>query len=60
MNYPYGSYNQDVLDYIKEKGAQVGFTTEVRVADIKLDSPFEIPRLDCNDFPPISKNYLKM
>lgn len=60
MNYPYGSYNQDVLDYIKEKGAQVGFITEVRVADIKLDPPLEIPRLDCNDFPPISKNYLKM
>ena len=60
MNYPYGSYNQAVIDYIKEKGAQVGFTTEVRVADIKVDSPFKIPRLDCNDFLPISNNYLKM
>jgi len=60
MNYPYGSYNQDVLDYIKEKGAQAGFTTEVRIADVKFDLPLTIPRLDCNDFPPMSKNYLEV
>ena len=60
MNYPYGNYNQEVINYIKAKGAKIGFTTEVRVADIELDSPFEIPRLDCNDFPPISKRYMSI
>ena len=57
MNYPYGSYNQDVLDYIKMKGACVGLTTEVRIADICMDAALELPRLDCNDFPPKSENY---
>ena len=57
MNYPYGSYNQDVLDYIKMKGACVGFTTEVKIADICMDAALELPRLDCNDFPPKSENY---
>jgi peptidoglycan/xylan/chitin deacetylase (PgdA/CDA1 family) len=57
MNFPYGNYNQDVLDYIKEKGACVGLTTEVRVADTGKDLPLILPRLDCNDFPPKSEKY---
>lgn len=57
MNYPYGNYNQDVLDYIKSKGAILGLTTQVRVADIGKDAPLELPRFDCNDFPPKSENY---
>lgn len=59
MNYPYGNYNSDVLAYIKEKGACAGFTTNVSVAEIGKDSALELPRLDCNDFPPKSENYLK-
>lgn len=59
MNYPYGSYNDDVLGYIRSKGACVGLTTEVGVADLKVDSAWKLPRLDCNDFPPKSNNYLK-
>lgn len=57
MNYPYGSYNADVIDYIESKGACMGLTTDVRVADLKKDTLFELPRLDCNDFPPKSNNY---
>jgi peptidoglycan/xylan/chitin deacetylase (PgdA/CDA1 family) len=57
MNFPYGNYNQDVLDYIKEKGACVGLTTDVRVADTGKDMPLTLPRLDCNDFPPKSERY---
>jgi peptidoglycan/xylan/chitin deacetylase (PgdA/CDA1 family) len=60
MNYPYGNYNQGVLEYIKSQGACVGLTTEVRVADLTVDSPLELPRLDCNDFPPKSRNYMKI
>lgn len=59
MNYPYGNYNKDVLAYISKEGACLGLTTEVRLADIDKDNPLELPRLDCNDFPPKSDNYLK-
>ncbi len=57
MNYPYGSYNDEVLSFIKSEGACIGLTTEVRAADITEDAPLELPRLDCNDFPPKSENY---
>ena len=60
MNYPYGSYNSEVIDYIKRQGACVSLTTDVRVADLDYDSPLELPRLDCNDYPPKSDHYLKM
>lgn len=57
MNYPYGSYNDDVMEYIEMNGACIGLTTDVRVADITKDSALMLPRLDCNDFPPKSENY---
>ncbi len=57
MNYPYGSYNANVLDYLKSQGACLGLTTEVRVAQIGKDNALLLPRLDCNDFPPKSENY---
>jgi peptidoglycan/xylan/chitin deacetylase (PgdA/CDA1 family) len=57
VNYPYGNYNPDVLQYMKEKGACVGLTTEMRVAQIGADAALALPRLDCNDFPPKSENY---
>lgn len=59
MNYPYGNYNKEVLEYIKSQGACVGLTTEVEIAEIGKDSALELPRLDCNDFPPKSENFLK-
>lgn len=57
MNYPYGSYNQEVIRYIRQQGACIGLTTDVRVAELGKDSAFELPRLDCNDFPSKSENY---
>ncbi len=60
MNYPYGDYNEDVLKYVKDHGACIGLTTEMRVAEIGKDSALQLPRLDCNDFPPKSNNYLKL
>ena len=57
MNYPYGSYNRNVVEYISGKGACVGFTTDVRIAEIGKDPALELPRLDCNDFPPKSNRY---
>lgn len=59
MNYPYGSYNQDVIDYIKSKGCVMGLTTNVAPAELSIENRFSLQRLDCNDFPPKSENYLK-
>ncbi len=59
MNYPYGSYNQGVIDYIKSKGCVLGLTTEVDKAVLTEQNRFTLQRLDCNDFPPKSENYLK-
>ena len=58
MNYPYGSYNQSVIDYIKSRGCVLGLTTQVATADLKKENRFTLQRLDCNDFPPKSENYL--
>ena len=57
MNYPYGNYSSKVVEYIRSRGACIGLTTEVRVADLGKDNPLELPRQDCNDFPPKSENY---
>lgn len=60
MNFPYGNYNKDVLEYIRSQGAKIGLTTQVRVADLDKDDALTLPRLDCNDFPPKSENYIKI
>ncbi len=65
INYPYGSYNDEVLKYVTEQGACLGMTTKVAVTDIdKLLSitygRLLLPRFDCNDFPPKSENYMKI
>lgn len=58
MNYPYGSYNDDVLSYLRLKGCKLGMTTDVRIVDLDKDDRLLLPRLDCNDFPPKSEHYL--
>lgn len=60
MNYPYGDYNENVIDYITSHGCSMGLTTEVRVANLETDNRYRLPRLDCNDFPPKSNEYLKL
>lgn len=57
MNYPYGSYNDGVISYIRERGCKLGLTTEVRAGIVGEDDRFRVPRLDCNDFPPKSRNW---
>ena len=51
MCYPYGTYNDDALSILKELGASIGVTTEVRKADLLNDNPLTLPRFDTNDFP---------
>lgn len=60
LNYPYGNYNDSVLKEIEKRGCILGMTTECRIADANKDNRFKIPRMDCNDFPPKSDNYIKI
>ena len=56
--YPYGSLDDEVIRTARELGAGGGFSTKVAVADLDGDSIYALPRLDTNDFPPKSENYL--
>ena len=56
--YPYGNYNDDTITLLKENHCALGFTTEVKLADINNqmgDNVFKIPRLDTNDLPKDAK-----
>ena len=56
--YPYGNYNDDTITLLKENHCSLGFTTEVKLADINNqmgDNVFKIPRLDTNDLPKDTK-----
>lgn len=57
LNYPYGSYNENVLRYIEKKGCTLGMTTEVALAEVNVHGRYVLPRFDCNDFPPKSDNF---
>lgn len=58
MNYPYGSYADQVIDYAKGRGCALGLSTDVGIAT--EDSPrYALPRFDTNDFPPKSEEYLR-
>lgn len=49
--YPYGAYNQSLINILKENNCKLGFTSMVDVADIDNCNQFELPRLDTNDLP---------
>lgn len=58
MNYPYGSYNKDTLEILKKLNCKLALSTKVDVCDLNKCGKYELPRLDTNDFPPKSENYL--
>jgi peptidoglycan/xylan/chitin deacetylase (PgdA/CDA1 family) len=51
MCYPYGAYNQTLLQALKSFNCSVGLTTRSAVADVSKDTALELPRLDTNYFP---------
>ena len=51
MCYPYGAYNNATLALLHKYQASAAITTEARIANLTNDNPFELPRLDTNDFP---------
>ncbi len=51
MNYPYGAYNSDTLEILKQKGCCIGLTMRTAVAQLIEDNFLELPRFRTNDFP---------
>lgn len=51
MNYPYGAYNESLVEILKNRGCAFGLSTRVAVADLGKDDIFALPRLDTNDLP---------
>lgn len=49
--YPYGSYNEQAIDLLKQKGCRYAVTTDVGIAQVDSESRFVLPRLDTNDLP---------
>ncbi|OQW95524.1 MAG: hypothetical protein BWK77_07305 [Verrucomicrobia bacterium A1] len=51
MNYPYGGWNESLLQILRRKGCTAGLSTCVDVADLDRDDPLLLPRLNTNDLP---------
>ena len=49
--YPYGSYNDQVVEILHEKGCRLALTTIVATANLAIDHRLRVPRFDTNDFP---------
>jgi peptidoglycan/xylan/chitin deacetylase (PgdA/CDA1 family) len=49
--YPYGGFDKSLLQQLRLRHCRLGFTVEARVAQIGIDDPLTLPRLDTNDLP---------
>ena len=55
MCYPYGAYNNFLIDILKKKNFKLGLTTKVYIAGLSKENAFTLERLDTNDLPKASK-----
>ena len=51
MCYPYGGFNDSLLQVIRSRKCRLGFTVEARIADLNADNLLTLPRIDTNDLP---------
>lgn len=49
--YPYGSFDDQAVKMLREKGCKLALTTQVDLAQPKINNRFILPRLDTNDLP---------
>jgi peptidoglycan/xylan/chitin deacetylase (PgdA/CDA1 family) len=49
--YPYGSYDDQSIEMLQERGCKLAVTTEVDIATTNKSTRFVMPRLDANDIP---------
>jgi peptidoglycan/xylan/chitin deacetylase (PgdA/CDA1 family) len=48
MSYPYGAHDESLRSICRDLGCSMGFTTEVDIANLELESALILPRLDTN------------
>jgi len=58
MNYPYGSWNDGVVEYARNNGCALGLTTQKAAASPGYHDRMLLPRIDTNEFPPKSDRYM--
>lgn len=51
MCYPFGAFDDTLLDHLRRRRCAVGLTTDAKVADFSADDPLLLPRLDTNHLP---------
>ena len=51
MCYPYGAYDEDLIEILKKENCALGLSTEVGTAKLKHKNSFRLKRMDTNDFP---------
>ena len=51
MCYPYGGFNDSLLEVLRTRQCCLGFTAEPRIADLGTDDRLTLPRIDTNDLP---------
>ncbi len=49
--YPYGSYDESLIQMIKTKNCAMGLTTRPNLTSLQGENSFTMERLDTNDFP---------
>ncbi len=49
ISYPFGDYNDSLLQIVKKANFRLGMTTQVDIADLCQNDPLTLPRLDTND-----------
>ena len=51
MCYPYGAYNEALFPLLEKRNCAAALTTRVAVAQIGMDPPLALPRMNTNDLP---------
>jgi len=54
MCYPYGAYNDSLIEILKKKGCAFAFTTKAGIADFSKENAYTLERFDANDLPKLS------
>jgi len=51
MAYPYGAYNEETIEILKNKNCRLAFTTDPGMTILTKDNAYKLARFDTNDIP---------
>jgi len=54
MSYPYGAYDDSLIEILKKKGCSFALTTKVDITNFSKENAYTLERLDTNDMPKVS------